>query len=404
MRTCMVSYSFYESDTRVIQYASALAERGDTVDVYALRRPGQSKFECWKGVNLYRVQERTVNERGPLTYLFRILLFFFRTAFLLSRKHLAKPYQFIHIHSVPDFLVFAAILPKLLGAPVVLDIHDILPEFYASKFRLRRGSMKFKGLLLIEKLSARFSDHVIVANHLWRERLIARSVESSKCTAFWNYPDPKLFYPREKTRSDGKFLLIYPGTLNWHQGLDIAIRAFARVADSIPEAQFHIYGEGPMKRALIDLARELQLNGRVVFHDFLPSEEIVTVMSEADLAVVPKRASSAFGTEAASTKILEFMALGVALIVSATKIDRFYYDDSMVQFFESDSDADLAEKIVALREDVSLRQKLIANGKKYAGKNSWDVKKNEYFRLVDTLTARIPDRVPAEAVHQQGVK
>ena len=46
----------------------------------------------------------------------------------------------IHVHSVPDFLVFAALVPKLLGARIILDIHDILPEFYASKFGASKDS------------------------------------------------------------------------------------------------------------------------------------------------------------------------------------------------------------------------------------------------------------------------
>jgi len=54
----------------------------------------------------------------------------------IARRQFSTRYQLIHVHSVPDFLVFAAIVPKLLGTPVVLDIHDVLPEFYASKFHV----------------------------------------------------------------------------------------------------------------------------------------------------------------------------------------------------------------------------------------------------------------------------
>jgi len=99
----------------------------------------------------------------------------------------------------------------------------------------------------------------------------------------------------------------------------VAIRAFARVAGEMPQADFHIYGEGPAKPALIELANELYMQGRVIFHDFLPSREIARVMAEADLAIEPKRATSAFGNEALSTKILEFMALGVPVVASRTR-------------------------------------------------------------------------------------
>src|SRR5208282_729655 len=125
MNVCMITYSFYESDTRVMQYANALVKRGDTVDILSLGRPGQAKFEIINGVNVYRIQTRIVNERGRFAYLYRILRFLASSGAALTRKHLAKRYQLVHVHSVPDFLVFAAIVPRVMGTPVILDIHDV---------------------------------------------------------------------------------------------------------------------------------------------------------------------------------------------------------------------------------------------------------------------------------------
>ena len=381
----MLTYSLYEYDTRVQQYVDTLQRRGDTVDVIALCQEGQSKFEIVDGVNVYRIQHRTRDEQGPLTYLLKILRFFCHSALMISRRHIANPYQLIHVHSVPDFLVFAALIPKLSGVPVILDIHDILPEFYSSKFDAPPASLAFRLLLLIERGSAGFANHVIIANHLWRERLLSRSVRAGKCTAIRNYPDPRIFVVRPKGRSDEKFLVMYPGTLNSHQGLDIAIRAFAKVKNQLPNAEFHIYGEGPMKPTLVALAAELGLNGKVSFKDLVPVEQIARLMAHADLAVVPKLASSSFGTEAASTKVFEFLALGVPVIVSRTKIDSFYFNDSTVRFFESENVDDLAQCMLELAQDQPLRLRLAKNGLEYAQRNSWDVKQQDYLRLVDSM-------------------
>jgi glycosyltransferase involved in cell wall biosynthesis len=381
----MLAYAFYEVDTRIMQYASALVERGDTVDVLALRREGSPAFEVIDGVNVYRIQTRRVNEKSRLAYLFRMLRFLLVSSFVLTKRQFTKPYQVIHVHSVPDFLVFAATLPKLFGARIILDIHDILPEFYASKFGLARDSMLFKLLILTERLSIAFSDHVIIANHLWQDRLVSRSLRREKCTAIINYPDPRLFYTRTKPPANGKFVILYPGTLNRHQGVDVAVRAFALVAGKMPGAQFHIYGEGPDKPSLIQLSNELGLADRVIFHDFLPTAEIAEVMAHSDLAVVPKRAGSSFGNEAASTKIMEFMSVGVPLIVSRTKIDTYYHDDSMVRFFESENNLDLADAIFQLWSSPGLRLQLVAAARQYIERNTWDTKKKEYLGLVDNL-------------------
>ena len=382
MHVCMLTYSFYESDTRVRQYAKALAKRGDIVDVIALRRPSQESASDVDGVHVYRIQLRVPNERNPTTYLFRILRFFFRSAWLLARRNAASHYDVVHVHNVPDFLVFAAFVPRLTGARVILDIHDILPEFYASKFGADNSSFIFRLMVWVERLSIHFSDHVIIANDLWRKRLLSRSVQPDKCLTLINYPDLEVFVPRPH-RTDGKFRIVYPGSLNRHQGLDIAVRAFARVAAEMPGAEFAIYGEGPDRIPLIRLILELEMDDRIHIHDSVAVSEIAAVMAESDLAVVPKRASSKFGNEAASTKIMEFMAVRVPLIASRTAIESHYFSDSLVKFFESENEADLAAAMLQMYREPQLRSYLVENASQYIAENRWDMKKAEYFELVD---------------------
>ncbi len=135
----------------------------------------------------------------------------------------------VHVHNLPDFLVFAAWYPKLTGTRVILDIHDIVPELFANKFDTKPGDIYFEFLKFVEKASAAFADYVIVSNHLWYEKLVHRAVSKEKCTVFLNHVDPALFYRRERTRTDDRVIIIFPGSFQWHQGLDIAIEAFALV-------------------------------------------------------------------------------------------------------------------------------------------------------------------------------
>src|SRR5258708_4469191 len=316
MKVCMLAYSFYEADARIKQYATALVERGDSVDVIALRQSGQPSRSILNGVNVFRIQARKINERGRLSYLVRIMRFLLFSAAFIARRQLSEKYQLIHVHSVPDFLVFAAIVPKLVGIPVILDIHDVLPEFYASKFRVARDSFLFRCLVLVERVSIAFADHAIVANHLWCERVARRCGMPQKCSPIRNYPARGLFNPKIRARANRKFVITYPGSLNWHQGVDVAITAFAKIKDQMPDAEFHIYGEGPAKGSLIRLADSLGLGDRVTFHGLLPTEQIVQVMADTDLAVEPKRSSSQFGNEALSMKVFEFMAGGVPALGS----------------------------------------------------------------------------------------
>jgi glycosyltransferase involved in cell wall biosynthesis len=390
-RVCMLAYAFYESDSRILQYATALAKRGDSVDVIALKPSDDfPEFEVLNGVNVYRIQSRTVNEKGLFSYVSRIFRFIVRSSIFMLKRHRQEPYDLVHVHNVPDFLVFASIFPKLMGVPIILDIHDLLPEFYSSKFNVRQGSVVFLLLTLVERCSAAFATHVIVANHLWCDRLITRSARAEKCSVVRNHPDLDLFVSQasEERKKNEKFLLTYPGSLNSHQGLDVAIRGFARIAAQMPEAEFHIYGEGPAKPYLIELTTQLAMRDRIIFHGLLPCREIAQLMAKTDLAIEPKRATSAFGNEALSTKILEFMALGVPVVASKTQTHAYYYGDSIIKYYNNDDEAELADAILLLRNDPSLRQALATRASRYASDNSWQVRKEEYLRLVDALTKK----------------
>jgi glycosyltransferase involved in cell wall biosynthesis len=386
MNVCMLTYSFYESDNRVRRYAETLVRRGESVDVISLRRKGQGVHNELNGVRIFRLQERVRDERGRSAYLFRILKFFCRSLWDLSAKHVRRSYQLIHVHSVPDFEVFAALIPKLAGAKIILDIHDIVPELYASKFGVSRDSITFKSLVLAERAASSFADHVIISNDLWRETLISRSVPPAKCTTILNYPDEHIFCCNKVERDDSKFIFLYPGTLNLHQGLDLAVEAIERIKDKAPRAELHIYGDGPARPMLDKQVKDLRLEDRVHFKAPVSLDDIPSVMACADVGIIPKRNNN-FGGDAFSTKTLEFMRLGVPIIVARTRIDQHYFDDTLVRFFEPESIDDLADAMLNMVEDGTFRTQLAKKALDFVGQFSWDVKKSVYLDMVDSLVS-----------------
>lgn len=382
----MLSYSYYESDNRVRRYAESLVQRGDQVDVIAIRQNTKPRYEKIRGVNVYRIQRREKNEKTKLDYLFRVVLFLINSFLHLSIRYFRKRYDLIHVHSVPDFEVFAALVPKLFGSKIILDIHDIVPEFYAGKFNSGKSSVLAKALIAVERKCCKFADHVIISNDLWLNLITSRSVEKNRCTSIINYPDGTIFSRGESRQEkiEKPFTIIYPGTLNYHQGVDIAVKAMSKVKNTAPETRFDIYGAGPLVPTLERLIRELDLQRNVFLHNILPLEQIAQKMASADLGIVPKRAEG-FGNEAFSTKILEFMMLGVPVIASDTKIDRYYFNASLLEFFDSGNESSLAEKIILLYNDEQRRHTLIKNALDFSNENSWGKKKNIYYNMVDVL-------------------
>lgn len=385
-RICLVTQSCYEQDNRVMRYAESLAARGNLVEVLALRRHRADPLNVTlNGVHVHRLDDRFCKqERSPLGHLRRALRFLFRSACWLRTESALRPFDLVHAHNMPDFLVLATVPLRWRGTRVILDIHDLTPEFYAAKFRDGRPGVTSFVLRLLERVAAAAADHVIVSNHLWREKYAARTGTSGRCSVFLNHADARVFRPGLRQRKDARTVILFPGSLHWHQGLDLALLAFREVSAELPGAELHLYGDGGMKPALVALAAELDCRGLVRFHDPVPVREIAHVMADADLGIVPKRAD-AFGNEAYSTKIMEFMALGVPVVVAATRIDRHYFDESVVRFFSPGDAASLARTMLAALRDTEGTRARVARAAEYAARHGWAAREADYLKLVDDL-------------------
>ena len=184
---------------------------------------------------------------------------------------------------------------------------------------------------------------------------------------------------------------MYPGTLTYHQGLDIAVRAFSKIRKDVPEAEFHIYGSGDQVAFLKSLVAELGLENEVCFKGSLAVEQMVRVIENADLGIVPKR-SNGFGNEAFSTKILEFMAMGVPVIVPDTEVDSFYFDDHVAKFFRANDEQSLADAMLLLIKNSAVRETLVRSASEFVKKYAWDVNQHIYLDLVDSLLSSRNDR------------
>jgi glycosyltransferase involved in cell wall biosynthesis len=381
-----VAYTFYEADNRVIRYAREMVALGHSVDVIALRKSGQRFVETVDGVRVLRIQQRSITETAAAVYLAKLLWFLVKSTTVLTGLTVRHRYDLVHVHNIPDFLVFSALVPKLTGARLILDIHDVVPELYCGKFGVTDGSAIFKSLVAVERASCSFANHVIVANDLWHATVARRS--SRRCTTILNYPDVSVFKPvaPECRRADGRFLVLSPGSLNYHQGVDVAVRAFSLVAGQMPGSEFHIYGEGPMRPRLVRLVDELGLKDRVAIHDRVSIGDMAAVIASSDAGVVPKRADG-FGNEAFSTKILEFMASGVPVIVSRTRVDQHHFDHTIVRFFASGDERDLAAAMVDTYYNRSEATQRAAAARTFALRNSWQQRGIEYRSLVESLVS-----------------
>jgi glycosyltransferase involved in cell wall biosynthesis len=388
MKICMVSYSQYEFDNRVHRYAKSRIDRGDRVDVVCLGAEGQPKEEMWNGARLYRIQTRDYNEKNPLDYMVRMAMFFLRSSVVCTRLHFRNRYHVFHFHNIPDFGVFCTLIPRMTGAKVIHDVHDLVPEFYQRKFGLGPDHAVVRFLKILERMSCRFADHVITVTTIWKNTLVGRSVSERKCSVVLNSPDQELFFPGPPVRKDPSepFRLVYHGNLTEIFGVDLAVRAMERVHKQCPDITLSVYGQGRTVEDLRSLEKDLGVQSIVHFNDPIPRYKIAEMLRQVDAGIDPKRDGVLAG-EGLSSKCMEYLATGLPAVVSEIKAARTYYDDSMVLFFRPGDHEDLARKIIRLRQDHDLRRRLSRNAVRFGRTHGWPVYESVYNNVLMALTA-----------------
>jgi len=383
----MLAFTHYLTDARVRREAEALAARGDDVDLICCRSKSLATKRSHNGVTLYPLRGLKYRGASTVAYLFSYFLFFVQSSVLMTYLHLRKRYDVIQVHTMPDFLVFAASIPKLLGAKIILDVHDLMPELYMTKFEADQNHKLIRFIRWIERRSIAFAHKAIAVNVPHRDILVEHGNPKDKFSILLNLPDPAIFGRSENTErpSNGKLRLIYHGILAKRQGLDTAIRAIAQVKQDIPDIDFYIIGIGDDRERLVALVDEMGLGDSIRFSDgAIPLEDMPSHIKQADIGMVPILNDS-FTRYGLPVKVLEYVGLGIPVISSRTPTLEFYFDDTMLRYFEPGNETELAEHIVDLYRNPRKRKLLVSNADRFNEEFNWESQRAEYYELVDSL-------------------
>ena len=356
-RLCMVVHGPYPvGESRVAAEALAAVEAGWEVDVVAMRRAGEPAYETIDGVRVIRLPFSRNRGAGPVSTAREYLGFTALASAKIASLTVRRRCQVVHVHNPPDFLVLAALVPRLLGARVILDVHDFAPELFAMRFEGRRGVARAEqALQLVERLALRFATAVIAVHDPYRRALEERGVPPEKITVVLNSLDERLLPERAlSTRSDG-FRVVYHGTVTPHYGLELLVEAAAQAAREEPRLRLEIYGDGDALGRVRARIAELGVSDRVYTSGrFLPHREVLERVRSASAGVIcnlPIERNAA----AVPTKILEYAALGVPVVTADLRAIREYFSPEEVLFFPAGDASALAEALrdVAANPDAA---------------------------------------------------
>jgi len=381
----MIAYSNYEYDNRVRREAEALSSLEEyAVTLLCLKKEAVPRTYILNGVEVRELNHAKYQGRSNLKYLSSYFRFTLKAFFTCSSLFLKRKFNIVHIHNMPNFLVFSALIPRIWGGKIILDLHDPVPEMYSAKFRGKLDKFVFKILCWEEAMACWFADKLICVNHVQMEKLLTRGIPANKITVFLNVPDPTLFNQNGRIKINknehSHFKLVYHGTLAKRLGIDLIIQAVAKLIDKINGLELYIIGLGDDQNEFIALSKQLSLEKHVHFLAPVPLEKLSEILKDMDLGVIANRKSEA--TELMlPVKLLEYIALNIPAVVPKLKAIEYYFNEDMVYYFEPDNIDSLAKAILEMQQDESRRLEQAQMAHKFFERFGWEKHKVDFINF-----------------------
>lgn len=383
----MIAYTNYRTDPRVIRAAEAAASAGFDVDFIALRRADDPPEESIKGVRVIHLNQTRYRGGGVFWYMLSYLEFFLRCFFKTASLQFKKRYAAVQVNNMPDFFVFCALLPKLMGAKVLLDIHDPMPNTFASKFKSGENGLFFKILLWQEKLSAAFANQVLTVHEPVKQYVLVgqHKLPADAIEVVANFPDDELFALSKPVEADGRLRLVFHGSILERYGLRNAMLALAGMRHR-DRVTVRIIGEGDFSEQLKDLIRTLKLSDMVHFDNHMyPLHEIPALLADCNLGLVPLEISS-MTNYALPLKLLEYLCLGMPSVTVRNAAISYYFGEDECLFYEPND----PESLRLILDRLAVSPDLLARYQQRAlalrDKFLWSNEKQKYIAILRRLT------------------
>ena len=383
----MVVYSYFPQDARLRREAEALINAGYKADIICLRMSDQSKVENIDGVDTYRVNMSKIRaSKGK--YIFLYASFFIRSFFLLNRLFFKNRYSVIHIHNMPDFLVFLSVIPKLFGSKVILDLHDPTPEMLMTKFVDGKHSKLTKLLKWQEKVSIKFAHTIITTNKSFLDRFISRGCPPDKINIVMNSPQESIFnqfITKSMQKSDeNKYVVMYHGIIIKRYGLEELVNAVNLLKEKIPELELRVYGTGEDLSLFLEIVQKLNLDNIVKYFGEVSLEKIAENIPECDVGIIPNRLGP-FTQINFPTRIFEYLHMKKPVVVPRTQGIKDYFDEESILYFDAGDAEDLANVIFNVYSNPGKTLEVVNKGNEIYQKHRWESQSKNLIKIYEEL-------------------
>jgi glycosyltransferase involved in cell wall biosynthesis len=385
-RVAIVVHAIFPGDPRVRRQSDALIDAGYEVDVFSLRQPGEAEVD---EAGAMRVVRLPVNRSfvGFAGHIVEYLAFTAAATWRLSREHRRHRYDLVQVATVPDFLAFAALPERLAGVPLVLDLHEDMPEFFRDRFTHPLARPFHPIVTVVARASAAIADELITVHEPLRRLSIERGVDPERISVVMNSADARLFdpdrHPRRAFMADGTLRLIHHSNLQRVYGLDVAVEGLSRLRRGI-DWRLDVYGDGPWRSRIADAIERTDTGDRVILHGPVAMDALPDLLAAADVGLVPSLAEP-YLEYSLSTKLLEYAAMGVPTVATDLATFREHFTDGALQLVPGGDPDALARAIESLVDDPAGTVAMGREARRQVSAYDWSAQRDRYLAIVGRL-------------------
>jgi glycosyltransferase involved in cell wall biosynthesis len=383
----MVVYAYFPDDERLRREADALVKAGYSISILCLKLPNELKTETVFEVKVYRLSMSS-KRANKSKYIFLYASFFFRAFFRLNLLYLKEKYNVIHVHNMPDFLVFLGFIPKMFGAKIILDLHDPSPEIFMTKFSDGEDRLISKLLKWLEKISIKFSHSVITTNKSFLDRFVSRGCPEEKINIVMNTPQESVFNKfagkKRKKFDEKKFIVMYHGSIVKRHGLDLLAKSAKILENKIPELEVIVYGDGEFVPEFLAAVKSLNIENIVKYFGKVSLDEIAETIPEINLGVIPNRIGP-FTQINLPVRTFEYLCMNKPVVVPRTQGIKDYFPEDSIFYFNAGDDVDLANVIYSCFSNPEKLKEIMYKGFEIYFKYRWENQGKELIKIYSEL-------------------
>lgn len=394
MKIGMILDKTFPPDPRVENEAIALNQSGHEVFLFCLTYKNQLFQENYKGIEVIRYQSnKFIYKLSALAYTFP----FYR--YLLQKKveHFIKSNKIeaLHIHDITIAeTVFNANSTKKL--PVILDLHDNLPEI----MKLYPHLQKFPGKQLIfpkqwkikEEQFIKKATKVITVSQEFIEEVESRlTLKKGKMLLVPNtvreaFYKEAVFDDSILNQYKNEFVILYLGDTGLRRGLPTVIDAMMKIRNQIPNVKLVIVGKSSTDEVLKEQVKSLNIGDLVDFQGWKDVKLFPSYIKACSIGISPLVRNIQHDV-AYANKLFQYMSFGKPVLVSNATAQKNLIERTQSGLVHLENDSkDFAEKVLQLYHNKELADKLGANGKRFVEEEfCWEKVSRNLIKLYDEL-------------------